>query len=135
MPRYTFDVHDNGPAEWGEETLDGAGRDEIERHARRLIGQAQARQREHDETESLITVFVHHEGDGIVLTAYGRPGEDVRLVWAVGYRPGAKAKREGADGGAPSRERAAPTATHARLSFNAEEAHPDSSPAENDRLR
>ncbi|GEP11095.1 hypothetical protein [Methylobacterium gnaphalii] len=84
MPRFIFDVHDDGPAEWGDESLEGAGRNEIERRARELIAEAQARQVARGSQCVTTTVYVYHEGDAIVLTAYGRVGQDVRIVWPLG---------------------------------------------------
>lgn len=81
MSRYVFDLHDNGPAEWDADQLHDADRDAIERRARELIEDAQRRQRARDGSASMTTVFVHEAGDGIVLTAYGRPGQDLQLVW------------------------------------------------------
>ncbi|GLS42593.1 hypothetical protein GCM10007884_05780 [Methylobacterium brachythecii] len=81
MTRYIFDVHDDGPANWGEETLEGADPQEIERRARELIQETQARQLARGSAKLLTTVFVHQVGNGIVLMAYGREGDDVRIRW------------------------------------------------------
>ncbi|MCE4226526.1 hypothetical protein HCU64_22540 [Methylobacterium sp. C25] len=84
MSRFIFDVHDDGPIEWGETSYEFADRAEIERRVQQLVEEAQTRQKARGCSPPLTTVFVHEDGGGIVLTAYARPGEDLRLVWASG---------------------------------------------------
>ncbi|MCE4226190.1 hypothetical protein HCU64_20785 [Methylobacterium sp. C25] len=84
MSHYIFDVHDDGPVEWGDTSYKFADRADIERHVRQLVEEAQTRQKTRGRSPPLTTVFVHEDGGGIVLTAYARPGENLRLVWASG---------------------------------------------------
>ncbi|TXN20039.1 MULTISPECIES: hypothetical protein [Methylobacterium] len=84
MPRYIFDVHDDGPVEWGDDGVECADRDEIERRVHTLIVAAQQRQVARGSLEALTTIYVHHESNGIVLVASVRPGEDVQFGWTPG---------------------------------------------------
>lgn len=79
-----FDVHDDGPALWGDDSLECEGREDIERITRRLLDEAHARQGDRDSVEGTTTVMVMNETGGVVLNARAERDGVVRLIWAPG---------------------------------------------------
>ena len=68
MPRYFFDVHDDGPAEWDDVGRECETSGEITRHAVGLIALARARQKASQRFGTTTTVIVQREEGGIVLS-------------------------------------------------------------------
>ncbi|WP_442785967.1 DUF6894 family protein [Methylobacterium sp. C25] len=69
MPRYFFDVHDDGPAEWDDIGRECRTSGEITTHAVSLIAQARAQQKAAQRPATTTTVMVQREEGEIVLTA------------------------------------------------------------------
>lgn len=77
VPRYFFDVHSAGAAVWDSDGEVIQDRTEIERRARELIA-------EHAQDQAdpgSISISVHREDDGIILTAVASPRDGIRLAW------------------------------------------------------
>ncbi|WP_183503329.1 hypothetical protein [Methylobacterium brachythecii] len=81
MPKYFFNVHDNGPPHWDDTGLELTWRDDIAAHALRLIVAAKTRQKSRGDIGVTTTVIVHFEEGSVALTAIARPGRNVLFVW------------------------------------------------------
>jgi hypothetical protein len=82
MSRYTFDVHDDGPAHWADDSRECGSRGDIELFARRLLNEAHTRQADRDSFGEITTVMVLRECGGVVLNAHAKRGGHVNITWA-----------------------------------------------------
>ncbi|GLS44243.1 hypothetical protein GCM10007884_22310 [Methylobacterium brachythecii] len=82
MHKYVFDVNDGDSSEWDDEDLECEGPVAIERHARRLLAEAGARQIARGSEALPATVVVTEEDGAIIMSAHGWLNGNVRVLWS-----------------------------------------------------
>lgn len=78
LPRYFFDIHDSGAAEWDDAGSECANRAEIEQVARSKMAAFADRQTARAAPVSLAVLSVD---GGVILTVTGVSSDEPRLYW------------------------------------------------------
>ncbi len=80
MPRYLFDVHADGSADWDDQGVECDDPRALEGHARALMARIATAQG--DDVKPVTAYAIQEDGDGgVVLSTFMCAARNVRLVW------------------------------------------------------